>query len=237
MSFYRDYFNNFYGRIRNPGASRVIFFGALVALGVFAVTRFWPGVASGVSCSELPRPIITGNNQSILASRVDPSVLALELVVDTPSFRVGEKLTMEVRFINSSMASLTLLISPSEVVFRYTGQEPGLNFAIINAQGRTLGEPFNLRPPVPNRTTYERNDLRLLGPRSRCHMRVEIDAQRLANSGMGNVGQYRITAVYRNTSRGALPPVTALTPTPIFRDQGVWVGEIRSNDVFLAIGQ
>ncbi|MCS6869982.1 MAG: hypothetical protein RML95_06945 [Anaerolineae bacterium] len=220
----------------NP-TQRFIIVAGLVFVGILLFTRFFPTVESGLDCNGLSRPIITGNNQSILATRVDPSVLGVELIIPKTTLATNEPLIMEVRLVNTSLAPLTLFYDEPSIRFRYTGQEPGLVFAIQALNGRVAGEPFTVRPQVPQPQAFDRNLLRVLPPRGRCTVRVEIDPARLAASGVTGGEQYRIIAVYRNTARGQLPTSAPLTPTPIFRDQGVWIGEVRSNDVVITVNR
>lgn len=219
----------------NDPTERLLIVAGLVFMGVLLGTRFFPGAESGLECNSLSRPIITGNNQSILATRVNPEVLQVELLAPKPTIAANESLVLEVRLVNSSLAPLTLFYDEPSIRFRFTGQEPGLVFAIQSVTGRVAGEPFAVRPQVPQPQAFERNLLRVLPPRARCNLRVEIDPARLAASGVTPGDQYRIIAVYRNTARGQLPVPGPLTPTPIFSDQGVWVGEVRSNDVLITV--
>ncbi len=217
---------------------------ALIAFGillVIALPRLLPGTASGIDCAALPVPRVSGSNQSVLASQTDPTALHLELVPEIINISPGVALVMEVRFINESMAPLTLFYDPSQVTFRYTQQEAGLLFSVTTPDGRALGVPPNVRPPFPVHQQFAAIQLRVLGPRQRCTQRVEIDAGQL-NAARVVQGEYRITAVYRNQYRGAIPPVGALTPTPVFHDQGVWTGppdqnyQIQSNTIQLIVG-
>jgi hypothetical protein len=226
---------SYYGRFnRADPMMRAFIVAGLILLGVIVLPRV-PGVGAGVDCMNLPQPMLSGNNQSVLASRVDPADLTLELLPDRTVLAAGEALVMTVRINNASIAPLTLFLVPQEFVFRYTGQEAGLVFAVQSLAGQVLGEPFSVRAPFPARQQFTPQELRVLGPRSRCTLRVTIDSARLTSSGVSR-GEYRITAVYRNQARGALPAVGALTPTPIFRDQGAWVGEVRSNEVIISVG-
>ncbi len=215
---------------------RFIILAAVVLVIVILLPRF-PGLGMGVDCEGMTIPEITGNNQSILARTIDPKELTLELVSVKNPILSGESLVLEVHFYNSSMAPITLFISPQDTVFRYTQQEPGLEFSVqqITPQGiQVLGEPLSSHPAVAVRQSYDAKEMRMLGPRSRCNMRIEISAQRLRAANVIQ-GEFRITAVYTNQVPGALPNVAALTPTPIFPNQGVWVGEVRSNEVAITI--
>lgn len=229
------FFRRSYDRYGSDPVVRFVAFALLIGLVVLLLTRFWPGVTSGVNCMNLPSADLGGSNQSILAQQVDANALLLELVTGNPQIVPGASLTMEVRFINASIAPLALALVPEEVVLRYSGQEAGLVFSVREvATGRVLGEAFNVRPAVPARQQFTGGQVRILGPRSRCNLQLEFTPQRLSASGIAQ-GQYQFIAIYRNQFRGTLPPVAALTPTPIFRDQGVWTGEVRSNELYITI--
>jgi hypothetical protein len=236
--FFRHRARQYYDRFSSSDPmTRIIALAALLILAIIALPALWarlPGAASGVACANLPMPRLTGNNQSLLSSQVDSSALLLELAPDPVVINQGEPLDMDVRFINDSVAPLTLFIAPDEVTLRYTEQEAGLLFS-ITSNGQALGEPPNVRPPYPVRQQFTQDQLRVLGPRQRCSEHIQIDAARL-NAAQVIRGEYRITAVYRNLYKGVLSPVGALTPTPIFRDQGVWTGQVQSNEIKVIIG-
>jgi hypothetical protein len=210
---------------------------ALVLLAIIALPFLQPSwVTSGGVCTSIASPRITGNNQSLLGNAAESDSLRLEIVPNPIQALPGEPIRFDVRFINDSMAPMNLWLVPDLFVFRYTGQEDGLSFLIQSADGRVLGEPANVRAPLGAPAQYANTDLHVLRPRSRCTMPISIDPNRMAAAGVG-VGQYRLVAVYINRSRGALPQVQGLTPTPIFPDQGVWVGQVRSQEVTIVIAQ
>src|SRR5579871_6694947 len=99
---------------------------ALLLLAVFSLPYFnFPWQASGSQCTDMASPVISGNNQSILSGQFDSSKFVLELVPATVNINPGDALKVSVRFINESMAPLTLYVTPGMGVFRYTGQESG----------------------------------------------------------------------------------------------------------------
>ena len=230
----RQYYDRF--SATDP-VTQIIALAALLILAIIALPALWarlPGSASGVACVNLPMPRLTGSNQSLLASQVDSKELLMELAPDPIVINQGQPLDMEVRYINNSIAPLILFIAPDEVTFRYTEQEAGLLFSITSG-GVARGDQPNVRPPYPVRQQFTQNQLRILGPRQRCSERVQIDPARLNAAGVIQ-GEYQITAVYRNLYKGVLSPIGALTPTPIFRDQGVWTGTVQSNQIKVIIG-
>jgi hypothetical protein len=236
--FFRRRARYYYDRFSaSDPVTQVIALAALLILAIIALPALWarlPGAASGVACANLPMPRLGGSNQSLLSAQVDSNALRLELAPDPIVINQGQPLDMEVRFINNSVAPLTLFFVPDEVTFRYTEQEAGLLFSITSG-GVARGDQPSVYPPYPVRQQFTQNQLRILGPRQRCSEHVQIDPARL-NAAQVIQGEYRITAVYRNLYKGVLPPVGALTPTPIFRDQGVWTGTVQSNEIRVIIG-
>jgi hypothetical protein len=216
---------------------RLVGIAAFVLLLVFGLPRVLPISTSGVACSGLASPALDGNNQSLLADQADSSGLVLELIPDKTVLAVGEPLTLYVRFINASMAPVSLFLVENEIPFRFTGQEAGLQFAVVTINREPRGESANVRPVVPPRQQFNNREVRLLQPRSRCTVTVTLTPQRLAQAGLNVIGDYQITAVYNNNFPGALPNILPLTPTPIFPDQGVWTGELQSNTILISISQ
>jgi hypothetical protein len=101
--------------------------------------------------------------------------------------------------------------------------------------GQVADQPDTYTSP----TTFPYRELNLLGSRDRCTERYSITPTELAALGIGT-GEYRIRAAYRNNSRGdprLIQPLNATaTPIPQYADnQGVWVGEVESNEVRFAI--
>jgi hypothetical protein len=210
---------------------------ALVLLAIFALPYInFPWTASGGPCTDLAEPFANGTNQSVLGSQTAENFLRLEIVPKVITINPGDPLRMDVRFINASMAPLTLYLPPDTGIFRYTGQESGLLFSVQSADGRVLGEPVNVRPPAPSPQIYSQNTLHVLRPRSRCTFPISIAPNRLQAAGVTAGGQYQITGVYRNQNRGIVPTVVGLTPTPMYPDLGVWTGEVRSDSILLGVG-
>lgn len=243
MSFFRDYYGRASERFRvaDPIVRIMTIAGLILAMSI-AVPRFLPWVGSGVNCEQLPVANIGGNNQSWLAvqqaqSGASANSLLIEIVAGSQTIAVGEQLTIYVRFINDSMAPISLFLPRQPAIFRYNNEEIGVLIFLQNTQtGQQVGEFANTNPPVTPRQQYAADEVYSLQPRQRCTVRVDISPQRLQTAGAGQ-GQYRLVVVYRNTGRGALSPVTnQLTPTPVFADQGVWTGQSRSNELLINIG-
>jgi hypothetical protein len=98
-----------------------------------------------------------------------------------------------------------------------------------------LGLVFNSTAPIPpgqGQTGFvPESEIRLLGPRQSCLINIEypttLPDPRIAT------GTATVKAYYRNTSRGTVQPVSAATP--IFPDQGLWVGVAESVSVPIPI--
>ena len=213
---------------------QVVAVAALMILFMVTLPYIWPGSADGGNCDNLPAPIITGNNQSVLAAEADASNLRLELVAENTSVIQGQSVVLHVRFINDGMAPLTLYLVPNSAVLRYTGQDMGLQIGVQATDGRPLGEPLSARPGVASPQSYTNDQVHTLEPRQRCYERIEFDPGRLNTAGIV-LGQYQFTAVYVNQSKGSLPTVAPRTVTPVFKDQGVWVGKVQSNQLLITI--
>jgi len=225
----------------SDSVTRIIAGVALLLLLVIALPSLVPsipGLANGAACDALYSPNANGNHQSLMALNADPTSLHLEL--DAPALIIpsGQPLTLAVRFINESTAPITLAFVPDESVFRFTGSESGLMFSIITASGAVLGEPQTVKLPAPIRQQFPQPVLHLLSPRQHCTQSITIAPNRLAAAGMAS-GQFQLVAVYRNLYTGVVPAIGALTPTPIFGNQGVWVTAsdgVRSNPIIISIG-
>ena len=229
----RRYWDNFDS---SDPVTRAIAIVALILLAIFAIPYLpLPYVASGVYCYNLGGPTSSGSNQSLLGSSVAADAMRLELSPNPINMNAGDSLKMDIRFINNSMAPLTLFMPTDEYALRYDEQEAGLLFIIQGTDGNLRGEGAAARPPLFDPAQYNPADLHVLGPRQRCTITVTAEPTRLGGAQVGP-GKYQIIAVYRNQGRGQLPPVQRLTPTPIFLDAGVWTGEVRSNAIILNYG-
>lgn len=236
-----DRARSFYGGADD--ITRIIALVAFVILIIIALPSLAPqipGFANGATCTSLTSPNGGGSNQSLLAANADPNSLRLELTADKVALAVGEPLNLNVRFINDSSAPLTLAIVPEEAVFRYTGNENGILF-FVQAAGNpnSLGESAAVKAAAPIRQQFPPNLLHILGPRQHCTQPISIAPNRLAAAGMGAPNQYQIIAAYRNNYRGVLAAPGQRTPTPVFRDQGVWTTPpdgVRSNNLIITVG-
>lgn len=230
---FRDYYDG------ADGVTRIIAFVALALLLAAALptlTNNIPYLANGITCTGLSNASGDGTHQSVNK----PNEFALRMDISSKdSYSSAEAWSISVRFYNDSPAPMILALAPNEAVLRWTQRENGLSFFVQNIQnGAVLGEPANFRASPPNRQQYPPDILLWLMPNQRCTQTFTIDADRLKSAGIRAGGQYRVAAVYRNIQRGALSPVGAITPTPVFRDQGVYTTidtGVKSNQVQIAV--
>ncbi len=229
----RRYYNSADGVTR--GIALVALF-ILIIVALPSLPKTIPAFSNSTTCSGLSLSAANGTNQSL--QKPGENALRLELTTKL-SYALNEPLALTVRFFNTSTAPMVLFYAPREAVFRWSGREDGLSFFVqpVNS-AQPIGESQNAKAPPPIRQQFTSDLLRVLAPQQQCQETFTIDAPRLQDTRI-SAGQYRIAAVYRSTQRGNLSAVGALTPTPTFNDQGVYVTPnegVRSNTVVVSIG-
>ena len=211
---------------------------ALVILIVVVMPYIVPTSLLEPDCSDLAGPSITGNNRSIQAMQTDPSALRLAIAPSSITIMQGQPLTINVEFINGSMAPLTLYLIQDNALLRYT-QETGLQFEVQDMPNlaRTFGLPASTQPGWGAPQQYTSDQIHVLEPRQQCMEHIQFTPDQLAVAGIV-AGKYKITAGYFNQTKGQLPPVVAPTPTMMYTDQGVWTSPIgiQSNSISITIG-
>lgn len=237
-----------YGRTRDffrqsDDVTRIIALIAFVILIIVALPGLAlrvPGLAGGAQCTSVISPAGNGNNQSVLAAGLGTDALKLELTTDRDTYFSTDPITLNVRFINTSNAPITLALNPDEAVFRYNTTESGLLFFVQQAgSGAVIGEPANVKAPAPVRQQFSADALHLIPPQSRCNQAIVIAPNRWLAAGMAP-GQYQIIAVYRNLFRGVLNAPGRLTPTAVFANQGVYITTaegVRSENVIITVSR
>lgn len=232
----------------------IIFFVLALAVASNGLPLALPQLKAGAVCLKLPNAP-GGNRQSLLAypkaTSNDPDVildqqrleLDLEIITDTqtemgdPVVKVGEPLQMRVTFINKDIGPLNLYllediknVGPIETY--ESADVVGLIFEIS-----AVGSNNSLSDQGANRTiarqlpTYPLEDQFMLPAGSRCRVDIEFSVDELNVMGLRGPGEYRIRVYYRNYSRGAIIVAPGATATPMFQDQGVWVGTAQSREV------
>ncbi len=221
-------------------ANSMMFFVAvigLILLAVIALPRVYPAGQRGLQCIDLAAPL-GGNNRSALSyAGDDAQKLGLSVQVNDPS-SASQTMDVTVTFINEDIGPVILYLPNIDPLLTNDGNTIGLNVEFTRAiDGAILNDPSGGR--LAQIYAFDENDLHLLGSRARCSVTVSITPQRMAEIGLGAGSDYRVRAIYRNADAGtqatAVPNATATPaipnglapPAPI---QGVWTGEVRSNE-------
>jgi hypothetical protein len=189
----------------------------------FLVTQVpGPGIDEALPCSFLESPSDLAYHQSLVGRTVAGNQ-PLRLLVRTSAIPANEAGTFIVRIllINDSMGTVPIVYTPEEVIIG-DNQTSGLGVT-FNPASNIFTPGVNLRNDP---ATYPLNRIRLLGPQQRCIHRINLPRNQLDQSLLG--GGSTVTAYYRGTSTGTVPAVGALTPTPIFPDQGLVTGLMQS---------
>ncbi len=209
----------------------------LILVGVIALPRVYPTGQQGIQCIDLAAPL-GGNNRSALSySGDDTQNLGLDVRMDDP-VSSGQTADLTVTFINEDIGPIILYLPDVDPLLTNDGGTIGLNVEFTRASdGGVLNDPSGAH--LPQITAFDDADLHLLGSRARCSVTITLSPQRMAEIGLGAGTDYRVRAIYRNADAGtqatAVPNATATPaipnglapPAPI---QGVWTGEVRSNE-------
>lgn len=200
--------------------------------------RVVPAARRGPECTNLTHPI-GGNNRSVLAQTGSKGeAIELDLNLEETTIRAGDPLKIQLTFVNQDIGPVILYLMEREPILTRTNPATGLSIPsvtfLITRVTETaplidqIGTALNLNQP----TQFDYNDLHLLTSRSRCTESFTVSGSKLQQIGV-QPGEYRIQAFYRNDSAGTLPLPDFGTPTatPAYNDQGVWVGEISSEEV------
>jgi hypothetical protein len=213
---------------------------ATLILAIF-FPRLYPAARRGPECSSLAAPL-GGNNRSVLAQvGGDQQVLEIELVVEDDIIDQNGPLKVNATFVNKDIGPIILYL-PRDRSFTLlrpdqTPTGPGLTFEITQVgQSYTRG---NQSLPDAPAAPVEPDELHLLGSRARCTEHFELNASTLINAGVQAGQEYRIRAFYRNKNPGIWrfdeQTGGTPTPTPAYSDQGIWTGDISSQEILFRV--
>ncbi|MBN1202369.1 MAG: hypothetical protein JXJ20_10980 [Anaerolineae bacterium] len=210
---------------------------AVILLLALVMPRVYPAAKQGPTCSDLAPPI-GGNNRSILAQTgSDRQSLDLNLSLENDTIRINEPLQVRLTFVNEDSGPVILYLNPlTPSLSRYEGSA-GITFEITRIDTNVaLVDP--VAPPAPPTTFDPDEELHLLGARARCTETFEFSATKLQSIGLAQ-GEYRIRAFYRNNNPGDPAPIRPAnaTATPAYFDQGVWTGDVSSEEVIFTVIQ
>jgi hypothetical protein len=200
----------------------------LVLLAVFAgpgmlpriIASIIPSADESIPCEWLRSGIDRAAHQSLIGrSAVNPIVVSVR--TSALPRTAEERLVISIVITNQSIGSVAIYYNPTQVRLGDDGVTSG------------VGVVFNSPNPVPagqgQGAPYPEADIRLLGPRQSCVHRIEFPANQYPDASIGS-GNATVKAYYRNTTRGASSSLSTLA-TPIYPDQGLWVGVAESAPV------
>jgi hypothetical protein len=209
-------------RPQNTNTVVAVFLLILLAVLVGQSNRFIasivPGADEGGPCEWLRQANNRAAHQSLLGrSALHPIVLGIN-TSSVPAIADGELVT-RITIGNVSLGTVPIIYNPNQVQIGDAGFNTGLGI-VINPTG-----------PVPEGATQAgafvpESDIRLLGPRQRCVHTMRFLTSQLPDPSLGT-GNATVKAYYRNTSTGVTQSQDPLA-TPIFTDQGLWVGVVES---------
>lgn len=217
----------------NPNTLIAIFM--LILLAIFAghgmipnlLPSILPGADESIPCSWLRTGDDRAEHQSLLGRAVQAP---LSLRVRPSALPTGPGQTFDIAIIitNESIGTVAIYYN-HDPRFRVQngddGQTSGLGLA-FNAQG-------NIARGGNSGTSYPEEDIRLLGPQQSCVHHETFTFEQVPTLGLGQA-QNTVKAYYRNTSNGAAQTTGAGT-TPIYADQGMWVGVVESTAELIPI--
>jgi hypothetical protein len=208
----------------NPNTLVALFLLILLAVlaGPATLPRFIssvvPGADEGIPCSWLRQAQDRAAHQSLIGRGTTRPISLGISTSPVPSTPDGE-LVIRIIVANNSLGTVPIIYNPNQVQVGDAGFNTGLGIVI------------NSTSPVPEggaqgNTFIPESDIRVLGPRQRCVHTLRFTGTNLPDPGLGT-GNATVKAYYRNTSPGVTQSQDPLA-TPIYNDQGLWVGVVES---------
>lgn len=187
-----------------------------------------PGFDEGVPCEWLPRASDRANHQSLIGrGAVNP--ISLRVRPGAITRDPAGLLTIGIVVTNTSVGTVPFIYDPNQVIVGDDGTS-GLGLIFNPANSLTTG---GTRPGNP--ATYPEDNIRLLAPRQSCVHRAEFPNGNILIDPAVSTGTASVRAYYRATTPGQTIQPPGAVATPIYRDQGVWVGYVESDAVTLAV--
>jgi hypothetical protein len=185
-------------------------------------SRVIPGFDEGVPCSWLPRANDRANHQSLLG-RTAENPIALGVRATPITTNPADIMTVTMVVSNTSLGTVPFLFNPSQVI---VGDNGTSGLGVIFTPSNSLSAGFRSGDPA----TFPESDIRLLAPRQSCVIRIEFpNGNILPDPALASGGS--VKAYYRVTSSGQITQPANTLATPIYYDQGLWVGYVESEAV------
>jgi len=184
-----------------------------------------PAVYEGAACANLRAGDDRAFHQSVVGRAVASPI---ELQVRTSPLPAAADgfLSIYITVINNSLGTVPFVFDPNQVIIGDNGSS-GIGL-IFNTNSLNTG---GRQDP----SSFADSQLRLLVPRQRCVHEVRIPAGNVLVDPALTSGQGQVRAFYRNNSRGVTAVQAGTIATPIFRDQGLWVGFVESPNVTIPL--
>jgi hypothetical protein len=206
----------------NPNTLVALFL--LVLLAVLAgqgsrfISAIVPGADEGVPCAWLRQAENRAAHQSLLGRGATRPISLGISAGSVPAAPDGE-LVIRIIVANDSLGTVPIIYDPDQVQIGDAGFNTGFGIVINSTAPVAEGAP-QANAFVPE------TDIRVLGPRQRCVHTLRFPASQLPDPSLGT-GNATVKAYYRNTSPGVSQSPDPLA-TPIYIDQGLWVGVVES---------
>jgi len=196
----------------------------LVMLLVFAgpnvlpsfLSRTFPFIDEGVPCGNLAVSEDRANHQSLIGRSATDS-LSISVSTSPIPLDANGTLIVFVTLTNNTIGTVPIVFDPDQVIVGDATNSSGVGI-LFSPQTSLQTDGFRR---APGATTFEEQDIRLLGPRQRCVHRVIFEQSQLDDIILS--GNTQVQAYYRITSAGLIPAQPIGQPTPIFTDQGLAV--------------
>lgn len=215
-------------------SNRIVGLVLLVLLAVLAgpstlprlLSSVLPGVVyEGVPCAWLRTADDRADHQSLLG-RAAQNPLRLRVQTTAIPRDASGALYIQITVVNESLGTIPIVYNPRSVIVGDNG---------TNGLGLLFVPPVSLSTGGVRNPTGADSDLRLLGPRQRCVHLVEFPAGNVLVDPALASGQASVRAYYRNNTVGATVQEPGVAATPIFRDQGLWIGYVESEPVSIPL--
>ncbi len=221
----------YFRRTGNPNTTVALFL--LILLALLAgprmlpriISSIVPGADEGVPCAWLRQANDRAAHQSLIGrSATNPISLSVR-TSPVPASADGE-LVITIIVSNDSLGAVPIYFNPNQVRIGDDGFTSGLGIAINS------NAPLPAGAPQGNAFIPE-SDIRVLGPRQQCVHTLRFSAGQLPDASLAT-GSATVKAYYRNTSPGVTQTQDPLA-TPIYNDQGLWVGIAESPPVIVPL--
>ncbi|MFN8373966.1 MAG: hypothetical protein U0694_13950 [Anaerolineae bacterium] len=196
----------------------VVFAGPSTIYGL--ISRAAPGVTIDTPCDWMRNSPDRARHQSWLG-RSATSPITVEVATTAMPITQDGVLTVTIIVVNRTMGTVAFLFNPTQVRI---GDDGTSGLGIVFDNNTALNSP-TLRQDTG---TYPTADVRTLGPRQRCVVRLDFTWAQLTQAGFG--GNSNVRAFYRIASAGVV-----LDANAIFPDQGFRPFFITSEPVFIPV--